>query len=123
MTDRQADRGSVVLQVVYDQLRQHGVWPTFAQVDRVLDRVHGISDAQAALAALPAKLMPRSWSRSYFSDTDEVRLTLRGVSVCAGAGAQDDLTLLVAFLRWAAEREHVEDADPVEVTSLARVFQ
>lgn len=115
MTEGTSGRIGVAVQVVYDQLHQRGEWPTFTQVDRILDRQFGIEDGQAALAALPAEYLPRSWSRAIFSDTDEVRLTLRGVAVCANS--QDDLQLLVTFLRWAAEREQTDENDGQVVVS------
>ncbi|MER6596480.1 TIGR02391 family protein [Micromonospora purpureochromogenes] len=111
----ESGRLSVAVQVLYDQLRERGAWPTFTQVDRVLDRQYGIEDAQAELAALPAEYLPRSWSRAIFSDTDEVRLTLRGVAACSNS--QDDLQLLVSFLRWAAERERADESDGQVVVS------
>src|SRR5436309_1670 len=61
------DSNATVLQAIYDPLRERGVWPTFAQVDRVLDRHLGIEDAQAALAGLPAEWLPRAWNRVSYS--------------------------------------------------------
>ena len=98
-----------VLQAIYDHLRDHGSWPTFAQVDRVLDRRLGIEDAQAVLAQLPSGYLPRSWNRTGYVDNDEVRLTLRGIAACAGS--VPDLQRLVEFLRWAAEKERNYDGD------------
>lgn len=115
VTERRPGRLSVAVQVLYDQLRERGAWPTFTQVDRVLDRQYGIEDAQAELAALPAEYLPRSWSRAIFSDTDEVRLTLRGVAACPNS--HDDLQLLASFLRWAAEREQADESDGQVVVS------
>ncbi|WP_328851277.1 hypothetical protein OG994_25945 [Micromonospora globbae] len=115
MTEGKSGRLSVAVQVVYDQLRERGAWPTFTQVDRVLDRQYGIEDAQAELAGLPAEYLPRSWSRAIFSDTDEVRLTLRGVAACTNS--KDDLQFLVSFLRWAAERERADESDGQVVVS------
>jgi Protein of unknown function (Hypoth_ymh) len=115
VTEGKSGRTAAVIQVVYDHLRERGAWPTFTQVDRVLDRHFGIEDAQAALAALPAEYLPRSWGRAFFSDTDEVRLTLRGVAACADS--HDDLQLLVSFLSWAAERERTAEGDDQVVVS------
>ncbi|MER5705053.1 TIGR02391 family protein [Micromonospora sp. NPDC002296] len=115
MAEGKYGRLSVAVQVLYDQFRERGAWPTFTQVDRVLDRQYGIEDAQAELAALPGEYLPRSWSRAIFSDTDEIRLTLRGVAACTNS--QDDLHLLVSLLRWAAEREQGDESDGQVVVS------
>ncbi|MEV6440660.1 TIGR02391 family protein [Amycolatopsis sp. NPDC051716] len=92
-----------LLQLVYDLMNQRGAWPTFTAVDLRADRMLNIEDAQAALLALPRVYISRPWHASGFSDSDEVRLTLRGVMVCAGG--RDDLDLLARFVAWVVRVE------------------
>lgn len=112
------------LQAIYDLLREHDAWPTFRTVDLRFDRRLGISDAQAALAAIPSGYLQRAWHSFGFYDNDEVRLTLRGVLECDGG--QDDLELLVRFVQWLCELEQAPDlsdeSDPVaEIVDFAEV--
>lgn len=99
-----------LLQLVYDLMNQRGAWPTFTAVDLRADRVLNVEDAQAALLALPDGHISKPWLVSGFSDSDEVRLTLRGVRVCAGG--QQDLDLLARFVAWVVEIErHAPDVE------------
>ena len=109
----QSDRR--VLQAIYDLLRERNAWPTFRTIDLRFDRGLGITDAQAALAAVPPAYLQRAWHSYGFHDNDEVRLSLRGVRECHGG--LDDLELLTCFLAWLCEIEQSQDiadeSDPV----------
>ena len=101
-----------VIQTIYDLLRARSAWPTFRTVDLHFDRRLGIADAQAALAAVPAGYLQRSWHSFGFYDNDEVRLSLRGIFECVGG--PDDLELLKRFTLWLSE-----DADRVPLRMVA----
>lgn len=98
-----------VLQVIYDLFRQRGAWPTFRAVDLRFDRLLGIEDAQAALAAVLPAFLQRAWRAHGFYDTDEVRLSLRGVRACDGGPA--DLQLLADFMCWLTDTEQSQDQE------------
>ncbi|GAB2688411.1 TIGR02391 family protein [Kitasatospora kifunensis] len=106
-----------LLQAVYTLMGQRGAWPTFTAVDLLADHALGIEDAQAALAALPATYMFRPWRANGFFDTDEVRLTLRGVALCDSG--PDDLALLEQFMSWIVILER-DNTDGSEEPLLAR---
>lgn len=99
-----------LLQIVYDLMAQRGTWPTFTAVDLRADRDLAIEDAQAALAAVPPGYIRRPWGAYGFSDGDEVRLTLKGVAVCAGGEA--DLARVVELVTWTSEIESAAPATP-----------
>lgn len=98
-----------VLQAIYDLLCERSAWPTFRAVDLRFDRRLGIPDAQAALAAVPARYLQRSWRSSGFYDNDEVRLSLRGIHECDGGPA--DLELLARYMQWLCGVEQSQDPD------------
>lgn len=100
--------GGIVVETIYELFRARGTWPTFAVVDRGLDRRHGL-DAHAQLASLPRRYFRRSRLNGPFLSQDEVRLTLTGVAECPES--QDDLERLVQFVLWLAERERQHDPD------------
>lgn len=104
------DHGSAVnatdqglLQLIYDLMSQRGAWPTFTAVDLRADRDLGVEDAQAALLAIPEGYIAKPWQAHGFSDSDAVRLTLRGVTMCAGG--RQDLDLLAQFVAWVVKVE------------------
>jgi hypothetical protein len=103
------------LQAVYGMLRKRGVWPTFRTVDLRFDRDLGITDAQAALAGVPAVYMQRPWHAFGYYDNDEVRLTLLGIQQCEGG--PEDLLLLLRLMQWLCEVERAQDpgdeSDPI----------
>ncbi len=104
---RLSETSRVVLQAVYDHVRERGSWPTYTVVDLYLDRSLGIEDTQAALAAVPNRYMRPPWQQHGYYDNDEVRLTLRGVHECKGG--PEDLLLLVRFVEWLTRAEQVWD--------------
>jgi Protein of unknown function (Hypoth_ymh) len=110
----------LILQIIYDLLRQRGTWPTFRTVDLRIDRLLHIEDGQAALAAVPGAYLQRAWHAHGFYDTDEVRLSLRGVQACEGG--PEDLQLLADFMSWLTETEQSQDPSEesdLTVTSVA----
>ena len=110
-----------VLQLVYDAARQEGQWPRYAVVDVRLDRLLGISDGDAALQTVPEVYLPRGQHSFGFSDSDEIRLTLRGVAQCATGS--EDLALLVRFIGWVTEREqHAGLSDDADLTVTSSEF-
>ncbi|MFJ2933465.1 TIGR02391 family protein [Streptomyces sp. NPDC087219] len=104
--NRMSSADQTLLQLVYDMMSQRGAWPTFTAVDIRADRELGIEDAQASLAALPSGYLARSWHAYGFSDSDEVRLTLRGIAACRDGS--EDLALLDQFITWLVKIESEE---------------
>ncbi|MBB4910691.1 TIGR02391 family protein [Actinophytocola algeriensis] len=118
------DHGSAVnatdqglLQLIYDLMSQRGDWPTFTAVDLRADRDLGVEDAQAALLAIPEGYISRPWQAHGFSDRDAVRLTLRGVTMCAGG--RQDLDLSARFVAWVVKVES-EASDDGETPLVAK---
>lgn len=118
------DHGSAVnaadqrlLQLVYDLMSQRGAWPTFTAVDLRADRDLGVEDAQAALLAIPVGYISRPWQAHGFSDSDGVRLTLRGVTECVGG--RDDLDVLAQLVAWVVKIEG-EASDEGETPLVAK---
>ncbi len=110
--------GRTIVDAVCDLFRARGAWPTFAILDRRLDRRHQI-DAQAALNAIPRSYIRRDRFSQAYQDNDEVRLTLRGLASCPDSA--EDLATLTDFVGWVARRERNHDPDetghPLIVTS------
>jgi hypothetical protein len=88
-----AELDRAILQVVYDLAVRDGAWPGYPLVDVRLDRDLGIADSGAALGALSEIYLPAAQHSFGYSDSDQVRLTLRGVAECAGG--PEDLALLL----------------------------
>ncbi|MHB8325639.1 MAG: hypothetical protein ACYDEA_00355 [Candidatus Dormibacteria bacterium] len=90
-----------VLQVTYDSFRQAGRWPSAEYVDRVLD--HEGIDLALVLPGIPESLIVcnRPWGGS-IPDGD-IRVTLRGLTTCAGASG--DLELFLSALKLCVDRE------------------
>ncbi|MBT2478710.1 TIGR02391 family protein [Streptomyces sp. ISL-94] len=99
-----------LLQTIYKLMSQRGSWPTFTAVDLRADRELGIEDAQAALVAISSRYIARPWNAHGYSDNDEVRLTLRGVSACEGGPS--DLSYLSNFVKWTVALEQQGSDDP-----------
>lgn len=110
--------GRTIVDAVCDLFRARGAWPTFAILDRRLDRRHQI-DAQAALNAIPRSYIRRDRFSQAYRDNDEVRLTLRGLASCPDSA--EDLARLTDFVGWVARRERNHDPDetgqPLIITS------
>ncbi|MDH6117009.1 uncharacterized protein (TIGR02391 family) [Kitasatospora sp. GAS204A] len=111
----------VLVQTVYELLRQRGAWPTFTAVDLRADRELGIEDAQTALVALSPRYVNRPWQGHGYSDNDEVRLTLRGVASCQGG--TDDLARLSDLVEWTVTLEQRATSDSeVQLTASSADF-
>ncbi len=113
------DNGRRLVDAVTELLVSRGTWPTFAIVDRRLDRVHGI-DAAGVLRGIPSAYVRRSRTMPHYREDDEVRLTLTGLAA-ADAGAGPDLDRLCRVVGWLAGLERAHDPDdsgrPLVVTS------
>lgn len=113
------DNGRRLVEAVTELLVSRGTWPTFAIVDRRLDRVHGI-DAAGVLREIPLAYVRRSRAMPHYRDDDEVRLTLTGLAA-ADSGAGPDLDRLSWVVGWLAGLERARDPDdsgrPLVVTS------
>jgi hypothetical protein len=97
-----------------------GKWATYRVVDLKLDRQLGVADTQSALLSISPTYLRRPWHTYGFSDSDEVRLTLRGIAMCEGGG--DDLTYVTTFLRWAADVELSSSIDDVGLSVSSDAF-
>lgn len=97
-----SDGQRLVLQAIYDRFREHGRWPTFISIDRPLRREHRM-DTRAVLNSLPESLVYKSRLAMGPSDTDELKLRLPGIAVCAGG--REDCERFVRLLPWFAEQE------------------
>jgi hypothetical protein len=109
-----------ILDLIYGLVYPTGAWPTYRTVDLHMDRSLGISDTQAALLSIPARLLMQPWHRAGFNDSDELRLTLRGVDACQGG--RQDLDALAAFLAWACEREREAPVDQADFAVTSREY-
>ncbi len=92
----------LLLQVIYDRFREHGKWPTFISVDRLLRREHG-ANTRAVFNALPDSLVAKPRQGMGPTDTDELILRLPGIEACTGDS--EDTERVVRLLRWFAEQE------------------
>lgn len=112
------DQGSLVVETVYGLFRERSTWPTFAALDRRLDREHSV-DAQAALDALPRALFRSSLGGARLREDEEVVLTLAGIAASHDAGP--DLDRFWRCFRYLVQRERDHDPDhtgtPLVVTS------
>ncbi|MEU9412330.1 TIGR02391 family protein [Streptomyces sp. NPDC048281] len=118
MVLEQQDRA--VLDLVYGLVYPEGAWPTYRTVDLYLDKSLGISDTQAALLSISDRLLMHPWHRAGFYDSDEVRLTLRGVDACQGG--RQDLDALAAFLSWVCARESEASVEQTDLAVTARDY-
>lgn len=111
------DEQRLVLQAVYDKFRVLGAWPPFVTIDRPLRRTTGI-DPGAVVQSIPDSLLITARPGNLRPIAgDELRLTIRGISVCDGG--QEDADVFLRLLRWFAQREI--EADPSEGDEQAAV--
>ncbi|WP_152626534.1 TIGR02391 family protein [Streptacidiphilus carbonis] len=113
-------QNQAILDLIYGLVYPEGAWPTYRTVDLHMDKSLGISDTQAALLSIPAQLLLQPWQRAGFNDSDELRLTLRGVD--AAEGGRQDLDALAAFLAWTCEREQVASVDAADFAVTGREY-
>jgi hypothetical protein len=92
----------LVLQTIYDRFREHGKWPTFIAVDRLLRRQHGMN-TRAIFNSVPDSLVVKPRQGMGPTDTDELTLRLPGIEACQGG--REDTDRVVRLLRWFAEQE------------------
>jgi hypothetical protein len=91
-----------VLQAAYEGFRQLDDWTTFGRIDRPLRRPG--CDPAALIRSMPTGLlMPWRGSGVEPLHDDPMRLTLLGMSLCAGS--QEDIEGFLFMTRWSAERE------------------
>jgi hypothetical protein len=101
-----------LLSAIYAGLKQRGTWPTFYQVDKVLDRV-GLNIDDVA-ATLPRGLT--NVSVRPLSTGDEATLTVAGLSYVREAVDDTDIFMRVLWHSMEAEQsfEPPADGSPVE---------
>jgi hypothetical protein len=95
------DHQLAVIQTVYDQLRMHGIWPSFNQIDRPLRRA-GV-DPVRTIQQMPDTLMPRSLGRISPGPDDSIHLTIQGIALAVGG--MEDVDWFLRLLPWLAEKE------------------
>ncbi len=101
-----------LLQTVWDLFATYSRWPTFAQVDRKLDRDFDL-DAQVVSQRLPAELLyPRV--DGWLAPDRELGLTIAGAVACSGS--QEDVRYFLEVVRFAAELERSWPGRPTEET-------
>lgn len=99
----------LVLQVIYDEFRRNGDWPTFGVIDRPIRAKLGF-DAAKAIASIPDSLiLPMRPGSLAPSPTDQVRLSLAAIAACVGS--EQDVQRFPALLRWLAQRESEFESD------------
>ena len=91
-----------VLQMIYDEFREHGTWPTFGEVDRPLRRL-GLNPEVIIQGLRRDSLVSFNGGRMLPVARDELSLALRGIAVCDGA--QEDIGNFLRLVPWLAERE------------------
>ena len=107
--DGLAGQPAIAIRLIAELFLDGGTWPLFAAVDRRLDRDFGI-DAQEALDAVPAELMPAPIGRSPYRGGDEIQLTIRGLS--EERSADSSLEDLVSFVGFVVAEERTYDPGP-----------
>jgi hypothetical protein len=93
-----------LLQLVYNEFREHNTWPRFGSLDRRVARYREPWNLAEVIRTLPPGFLLPLWSGSVPPRPDaEMRLTIDGVSTCQGSS--QDIELFLVSLRWIARRE------------------
>jgi hypothetical protein len=95
------DQQKALIQVIYDQLRARGVWPSFDQIDRPLRRA-GV-DPVRTIRQMPDTLMPPNWGRIVPAPNDPMHLTIQGIALADGG--MEDVNWFLRLLPWFADKE------------------
>lgn len=112
VTPRPADEHQrQLLQVVWDLFHARLRWPTFAEVDRRLDRMCDL-DAVQLLQTAPRGLLYGVNLSGPPQDETQIGLTVAGAAACTGS--EEDLRLFVAAVRRAAWLEQHWPGPPIE---------
>lgn len=92
---------ATLLQAVWDLFYAASRWPTFAEIDRKLDRDHDIDIASVAPTLPPGLLMPPDLR--YVRGSEPIRLSVAGAKACANS--DEELKVFLASVRTAASKE------------------
>ena len=101
-----------LLQVVWDLCISESKWPTFAQVDRKVDRDFNL-DVQVVGQRLPAELLYPPLG-GWLAPDQNLRLTIAGAVACSGT--EEDVRYFLEVVRFAAELERSWPGRPEEET-------
>ena len=110
----------LVINAVFDHLLRVGRWPSGYNLDRTLDRDHGL-EIETELPAVPNDLLigvPRLGG-GRLCDAPEIGLTVAGI-IATGRRGRPLLNLFLAAIRWAADLErHTDSRDLNEGPTLS----